>query len=129
MSIIGEPLSAEDFDKAGSFLAKIKPLLFTGQCTFRQSEKNRLFDRLHPLTNEQKTNIIQSLLAEDCVKIEPNNNPRYSESEVYVFIKTLQITSYGEEETVSLYIKMYLNEQDRMDFVIVISFHIEGLYD
>ena len=88
-----------------------------------------MFDRLHPLTNEQKTNIIQSLLAEDCVNIEPNNNPRYSESEVYVFIKTLQITSYGEEETVSLYIKMYLNEQDRMDFVIVISFHIEGLYD
>ncbi len=120
---------AGDLEKARLFLARIRPLIMTSQYTFKQSEKNRLFDRQYSLSDKQKADIIKALDAEDCVKIEPNNNQRYSESEVYVFIKTLPIVSYGEQETVSLYIKMYLNEQKSYDIVIVISFHIEGMYE
>lgn len=126
---IGNSLLPEDFEKARSFLTRIKPLLLTKECVFKQSEKNALFDRCHPLTHEQRVDIIKTLVAEDCVKIEPNNNPRYADSEVYAFIKTLPLTSYGEEELVTLYIKMYLNEQKHYDIVIVISFHPEGMHD
>ena len=126
---IGNSLLPEDLEKARSFLARIRPLLATKECLFKQSEKNILFDRCYPLTHEQKVNIIKTLAAEDCVKVEPNNNPRYAESEVYAFIKTLMLPSYGEEEEVTLYIKMYLNEEKHYDIVIVISFHSEGMHD
>ena len=94
-----------------------------------QSEKNISFDRCYPLTHEQKIDIIKTLVTEHCIKVEPNNNPRYAESEVYVFIQTLMLSIYGEEEEVTLYIKMYLNEEKHNDCVIVISFHAEGMYD
>ena len=126
---IGDLLLPEDIEKARSFLTRIKPVLLTKECVFKQSEKNILFDRYHPLIHEEKIDIIKALVAEDCVKIEPNNNPRYAESEVYVFIKTLTLNTFGEEELITLYIKMYLSEKRNYDIVIVISFHLAGMHD
>ena len=64
----------------------------------------------------------------DCIKIEPNNNPRYTDSEVYVFSKDCKLFIYGEEEILTLYIKMYVQESSNYDVVIVISFHQEGMH-
>ena len=69
-----------------------------------------------------------SIRPEDCVKIEPNNNPRFVDSDVYVFIKNDEIMVYGELELHKLYIKIYLREKKTYDTVIVISFHEEGLH-
>ena len=116
-------------EKAEAFLKKIRPLLFTKEYTFVQRDKNMEFDRLYSLTDEQKAEIIKSLTPADCISVEPNDNPRYPDAEVYAFIKGQQLLSYGEVEYVKLYIKMYLNEQKRNDMVIVISFHPEGMYE
>ena len=87
-----------------------------------------MFDRQYSLSHEAKVNILKALTAEDCLEVGPNNNPRYPKSEVYTFIKSLNILSYGEEENVKLYIKMYLVEQKNSDVVIVISLHQEGMH-
>ena len=72
--------------------------------------------------HEEKVNIIKSLEKHDCIKIEPNNNPRYTDSEVYVFSKDCKLFIYGEEEILTLYIKMYVQESSNYDVVIVIFF-------
>ncbi len=125
---IGTPLSETDFVKVKEFLTKIKPLLASNECTFQISEKNKDFDRQFSLRDAEKINIIKSLTAEDCVKVEPNNNPRFTDTDVYVFIKCVEIVVYGEVEPHKLYIKIYLREKKTYDTVIVISFHEEGLH-
>ena len=129
MICIANRLSAADYQKAEEFLKRIKPLLLTNECQFKKSYKNNAFDQQFNLRNEQKVEIIKSLTADDCVKIAPNDNPRYADSEVYQFIKCVELLVYGENETHKLYIKMYLAETPSFDIVIVISFHEEGMYD
>ena len=126
---IEHELVARNHEKAELFLKRIKPLLFTKEYTFAQRDKNIEFDRLYSLTDEQKAEIIKSLTPDDCISVEPNNNPRYPNAEVYAFIKGQQLLSYGEVEYVRLYIKMYLDEKKHNDMVIIISFHPEGMYD
>lgn len=125
---IGTPLSETDFVKVKEFLTKIKPLLASNECTFQMSEKNKDFDRQFSLRDAEKINIIKSLTSEDCVKVEPNNNPRFADTDVYVFIKCVEIVVFGETEPHKLYIKIYLREKKTYDTVIVISFHEEGLH-
>ncbi len=72
--------------------------------------------------------ILRSLTADDCTAIEPNNNSRYPDAEVYKFIKNCRLSVYGEDTDVKLYIKTYLREGKTRDIVIVISFHEEGMY-
>ncbi len=114
--------------RAQDFLDRIKPVLSTNECTFQQNEKNKEFDRQYNLRHEEKIRLIRSLEAADCVKIDPNNNSRYADSEVYIFIKSYLLTVYGEEKPVRIYIKMYLAETKTYDYVIVISFHQEGMF-
>lgn len=129
MILINRLLSADDYEKARLFLKRVQPLLSTNECIFKQSAKNIEFDRRYNQSHAQKIGILKSLSAEDCIKIEPNNNPRYTESEVYVFIKDLTLDVYGQNENVKVYVKMYLNEQKHYDIVIVISLHPEGMHD
>lgn len=69
------------------------------------------------------------MTVDDCVSIDKNDNPRYPDADVFFFVKTVDLESYGETETVTLYIKDYIIEADRMEQVIVISFHREGMHD
>jgi hypothetical protein len=115
--------------KAEAFLIRIKPILATRECIFAQNEKNKNFDRQFNLRHDEKISILKSLTASDCVKIGPNNNPRYCESEVYVFIKKITLAPYGnEEQELELYIKAYINSEKWNEMVVVISFHEEGMY-
>jgi len=84
---------------------------------------------MFPLRHEEKVRIIKELLPEDCVKVEPNDNPRFEQTDIFVFIKSVEIMVYGEEEPHKLYIKIYLREQKNYDTVIVISFHEEGVFE
>lgn len=128
MICIANRLSAANYKKAEEFLKRIKPLLATNECQFKKSLKNTAFDQQFNLRNEQKIEIIKSLTADDCIKIAPNDNLRYADSEVYQFIKYVELLVYGENESHKLYVKMYLAEQTHFDIVIVISFHEEGEY-
>lgn len=76
-----------------------------------------------------KIKVLGMLTAGDCTKIEPNNNPRYPDSEVFFFLKNIRIFVYGETEEPLVYIKMYVAELSMNDCVIVISFHKEGMHD
>ena len=87
-----------------------------------------MFDRGYNLTDAQKCDILQTLTCDDCVKIEPNNNERYPDNEIYVFLKTCSIDVYGEDEFVKLYIKLYIQITPSYDEVVIISFHQEALY-
>lgn len=116
-------LSEEQYANAKEFLKKCKPYLRTNDCDFRPSEKNRDFDRRARLTHDEKVRIIETLTADDCVKIEKNNNPSYPDAIIYVFILDVEL-----DETVKLYIKMYLVEEKNYAVVIVISFHDEGVF-
>ena len=84
---------------------------------------------MYSLKHEQKVRLIKELTAEDCIEISPNDNHRYEESEVYIFIRDYNLSTYGESECVTLYIKMYLHEEKTYDLVVVISFHPEGMHN
>ena len=114
--------------KARVFLQSIKPYLKTGECVFASSFKNRETDLRFNLKHDKKVEILSELTEGNCFKIDRNDNPRYSDSEVYFFLKEALLFEYGEEKTVTLYIKMYLAEKGS-DPVIVISFHEEGMID
>ena len=101
----------------------------TGDFQIEKTEKNIMFDRQFSLTHQDKCEILKSLTADDCYKIEPNNNSRYQSSEVYKFFKEIELTVFGENETTRLYLKMYVKEAKAYDMVIVISFHEEGLHE
>lgn len=121
-------LNDNDLLRARDFLKKINGILATGEFTIATNEKNKEFDRQYNLTHAEKQKILRSLTLEDCVAFEPNDNSRYPDAEVFIFIKNCNICSYGQEENVDLYIKEYLIEGERKDSVIVISFHEEGKY-
>ena len=72
---------------------------------------------------------MQSLTEADCVEIRKNDNPRYPNADVFIFIKWVSLDSYGEPVEVNLYIKDYIIEEDNFEMIIVISFHEEGLHD
>lgn len=112
-----------------SFLKQAKALLPTGNYTIKRSEKNIVFERQFNLRDKQKKDILLSLTAEDCIAVEPNNNPRYADCEVYKFIKLCDLFVYGQNELVPLYIKMYIQEEKYDEMIIVISFHEEGMHD
>ncbi len=123
---MGTCLSADDYRKASSFLSSIKPYLKTGEFNVRPSPKNKEFDKKYNLKHEQKAKILCSLCADDCVRIAPNDNPRYEDNELFVFQKNVELEVYGEQSQAKLYIKMYLTQNS---VILVISFHEEGMFD
>lgn len=103
-------------------------LLPTKQYTFCINEKNKIFDRKYNLTDDQRRDILKSLTVDDCIKVEPNNNERYPDDEIYVFLKLCTVDVYGEDDLINLYIKLYIHTISSFEQVIVISFHKEGMY-
>lgn len=101
----------------------------TGNYVIKPSEKNKYFDRKFNLRDSAKREILKSLAPEECTSIEPNNNPRYADSEVYKFIKNCELSNYGQIEQIPLYIKMYIQEGKHDEMIIVISLHEEGMHD
>lgn len=118
-----------DIEKAKRFLQRARAILATGEFTIEANSKNNAFDDEFPLKHEDKLTILRSLTAKDCVKVAMNDNPRYKSAEVYVFFKNVMLSSFGEEEDVKLYLKMYIAEVRFGETVIVISFHREGMYE
>lgn len=128
VSDIGSRLSDDQLEKVHTFLEKVRSLLATNDYTIKQNEKNIAFDRDFPIKDSQKKEILQSLTVEDCIAVDVNNNLRYEKSEIYKFLKNVDIFVYGELENLDLYIKMYIKEYSFFDKVIVISFHKEGVF-
>lgn len=126
---ISTELSPEDYKKAQEFIKRMKPLLATGDITIAPTQKNIEFDRLYSFPEAKKIDVIKSLSAEDCYQIEPNNNQRFGNEDVYKFFKEIVLLSYGDSEPVKLYLKMYIHERPRYDTVVVISFHEEGWHE
>jgi hypothetical protein len=123
-------LSPEDCKKVEAFLAKIRPMIKTGDVRIEQTEKNILFDKKYNMRHAEKIKVIESLTAEDCTKIELNNNPRYPLVDVHFFLKDVHtMTYYGEPAQPCVYIKMYAQECSTYDEVVTISFHEEGMHD
>ena len=120
-------LTNEERLRTEGFLKRIRGVLATGEFQIQTNTKNKAFDRKYNLRNKAKKDILRSLTADDCAGIEPNDNPRYPEAEVYKFIKVCRLIVYGEEMDVTLYIKAYLLEKQYYDLVVVISFHEEGM--
>lgn len=126
---ISNYLSPQDYKKVEAFLAKIRPLLKTNDVTIEPTSKNKQFEREFNMRDAEKIKVLETLTADDCTKIEPNNNPRYPNSEVFFFLKNIKVVVYGEIENPLVYIKMYVAELSMNDCVIVISFHKEGMHD
>ena len=122
-------LTEVELEKVRTFLKRAKALYPTNQYTFKPSEKNKLFDRKYNLRNSDKLRIMQSLTEADCIEIRKNDNPRYPEADVFVFIKLVSLDFYGEPVETNLYIKDYITDDNGLEMVIVISFHEEGMHD
>lgn len=122
-------LSDSDLKKVKAFIKRMRAALATGDFTIEPTIKNKAFDRKFNLRNSQKLSILKSLTENDCIAAEPNDNPRYPETDVYKFIKSEKLMVYGEAENVKLYIKAYIDDDSYYDFVLVISFHEEGMHD
>lgn len=93
------------------------------------SQKNKEFDLKYNLKHKDKIEIVKSLTVDDCTDIRPNDNPRYPEADVFIFLKEKDILCYGETEAVLLYIKEYIIDQNTMEMVTVISFHESRIYE
>jgi len=105
------------------FLKKVHAICAVGGVTIAPREKNKAFQRRFNLSHSKQIKIIQALCADSCTAIEPNDNPRYEGSTVYKFKQEFELFSFGEKETVRMYIKMYITKVTYYDEVIVISFH------
>lgn len=122
-------LSEEERKKVDAFLNQMKACLATNDVTYKPSDKNQTFNNETPMTDVQRKKILLSLTVDDCVKVEPNNNPLYPDAEVFVFLKAGILVVYGEDEAVELYIKMYIRDNPTHRIIIVISFHKAGMHD
>lgn len=121
--------SEEDRAVIENFLVRAKALLATKEFEIEPTEKNRIFKNKYPLKSDEQANLLKSLQVEDCVDFGPNDNSRFSESTVFTFIKTVELSNFGEPEMVCLYIKEYIMEQGRYEIVCVISLHEEGMHE
>ena len=128
MTTIKTKWSEPEKQKIEQFLQHSKAILATGDYTIEPKEKNKIFERKYPLKDCDKKNILKSLSTDDCIGFEPNDNPRYSDSTVFKFIKDVKIPVYGEQQTVRLYIKQYITDVNKYEVIIVISFHEEGMH-
>ncbi len=111
------------------FLKQIRPHLKCREYQIAVNSKNKEFDRIFNLRDAEKKEILESLTKDDCISVDKNNNQNYEDSEVFIFLKKVNISIYGENTEVELYIKMYLKNCDYFDMVIVISFHKSGEYE
>ena len=129
----GIPISrvwtAEERTLINNFLVHAKALLATKDFIIQPTPKNKAFQKRYPLRSDDQIAILRSLQVEDCVAVEPNDNPRYSDSTVFKFIKEVEITVLGETELVEIYIKEYIEDRRTHEIICVISFHEEGLHD
>jgi len=91
VSDIASRLSDEQLEKVHIFLDKVRSLLATNDFVIKMNEKNIAFDRAFPIKDSQKKEILQSLTVDDCIAVEFNNNLRYEDSEIYKFLKNVDI--------------------------------------
>ncbi|MCI7473644.1 MAG: hypothetical protein MSB10_08215 [Clostridiales bacterium] len=123
-------MSEPDQARVKIFLERAKALFPTSQYTFKPSDKNRELDIEFNLRDQEKVEILKSLTVEDCIEIRQNDNVRYPDADIFIFMKQVNLESYGEEITATLYIKDYIiTVPPNMEMVIVISFHREGMHD
>lgn len=127
--IISFSLTEENRLKIEDFLKQCYALLRTNDYKIEVRDKNEDFDDQYPMTDQEKRSVLLSLTVDDCVAIEPNTNPRFSDAEIFFFKKDKMLIVYGEEELVKLYIKMYTQTFPAYDRICVISFHKDGVYD
>lgn len=129
MFSISYPWTSEDRKIIGEFLQHAKALLATGELKVEPTSKNTKFKQKYPLRHKEIVKLLKSLQVEDCIDYGPNNNPKYPDATVFKFIKTCELSSFGEIQEVCLYIKEYIIEKGSFETVCVISLHEEGMYD
>ncbi len=129
MISIKNVLSPNERVKVKEFLEKIKPYLKAHEYEIKVNSKNKEFDRVFNLRDQEKQDILTSLTVDDCVRIANNDNSNYEDSEIYIFLKKTTLFVYGEIDEIELYIKMYLQDCGYYDTIIVISFHKSGEFE
>lgn len=129
MISIKNVLSPNERVKVKEFLEKIKPYLKAHEYEIKVNSKNKEFDRVFNLRDQEKQDILTSLTVDDCVRIANNDNSNYEDSEIYIFLKKTMLFVYGEIDEIELYIKMYLQDCGYYDTIIVISFHKSGEFE
>lgn len=129
MISIKNVLSPNERAKVKEFLEKIKPYLKAHEYEIKVNSKNKEFDRVFNLRDQEKQDILTSLTVDDCVRIANNDNSNYEDSEIYIFLKKTTLFVYGEIDEIELYIKMYLQDCGYYDTIIVISFHKSGEFE
>ena len=119
-----------DSTKIQEFLTTVKSIMKTEQLTILPRTKNIAFMQKYKIKHRDAICMVEQLELEDCYSVEPNNNPRYAEAEVYKFKRKYDLRGYKEDtESVVVYIKMYLMEKKTYDDVVAISFHRDGEID
>lgn len=115
--------------KAAQFLAAAKSIMQTGDLTIQQRAKNIDFMQKYQIKHQDAISMVRQLEPKNCYAIEPNDNQRYADAEVYKFKRSYDLAYYGVVEAVMVYIKMYLVEEKSYDYIMVISFHRDGELD
>ena len=129
MFIISHSWTEDEYTYIERFLSHARALLFTKDFQIEPTEKNKRFSKKYPMKSDEQVRILKSLQVEDCVDFGPNDNPRYPDSTVFKFIKDIEINSFGEIETVCVYIKEYIIDKGCYEIICVISLHEEGMYE
>lgn len=78
----------------------MRPLIKFGEYTIQRNWKNEEFEETYPMRDADRRRILDSLSAEDCIRINRNTNPRYDDAEVFVFLKDAAVYIYGEMENI-----------------------------
>lgn len=106
-------------------LLKIKDCVINGRYTIslnRNRKNNLQLIQMYNLNANRIKNILLSIKATDFCSSTRNRHINYSNEELYIFAPTIELIDiFGDENTVTLYVKFNIIESDQ--FVIVISFH------
>ena len=106
-------------------LVKIKEHIRNGRYKIslnRNRQNNLQLIQMYNLNTNRIKNILLSIEATDFCYSTQNRHINYSNEVLYIFAPTVELIDiFGEENTVTLYIKFNIIDSDQ--FVIVISFH------
>ena len=91
-------------------------------------DKNYIFKYLYSLNKDKIIEILNSLKIEEFNKKVESTNNKHKGELLYIWNPVrILVNACGEEESIKLYIKTYINE--KKDCVVVISFHKYNAFD
>ena len=114
-------------EEISSILARIRSCVEKNRYTISLNEnrqKNIDFINEYNICSDKQKSILIKIKTDDFRQCVQNTNPGFEYEILYVFVSRVQlVNAEGIEETVDVYIKLYVVDLPTSSWTVVISFH------